>query len=106
MRESESANSIPIGLSRDAMTPRLTEVRARLSELRRRIETERAPKAIIELVVEAGRLIDLLSELNRPAEGDVDSTTNTGDVGWPTDLSTGQADESEWGADPEEVARG
>ena len=28
------------------------------------------------------------------------------DVAWPTDLSAGQADESEWGTDPEEVARG
>lgn len=83
---------------------RLKEIRARVAELRRRIKTERDPKAVAELRAEVGKLTALLSELAQG--GGAAGVEKAEPVAWPRDLNAGPEGESEWGADPVEVAGG
>jgi hypothetical protein len=83
---------------------RLQEIRARVAELQRRIKTERDPKAVAELRAEAAKLTELLSAVVRA--GGAAKVDKAEQVVWPRDLSGGPDGDSEWGADPAEVAGG
>ena len=83
---------------------RLGEIRARVAELQRRIQTEHDPKAVAELRAEAGKLTALLSELVRA--GSVAKTDPAEVAAWPRDLNRASEDDVEWGTDPAEITRG
>jgi hypothetical protein len=85
---------------------RLKEVRARVAELRRRIKTERDPKAVAELRAEASKLTEVIAELVRTSGGKADKVKKSDEVVWPRDLSAMPGGPGEWGADPEELGRG
>ena len=85
---------------------RLKEIRGRVAELRRRIETERDPKAVAELRAEVGKLTALLSELIQAAGAEKGAVSKAAPVAWPRDLSAETQGDGEWGADPAEVVGG
>ena len=83
---------------------RLQEIRARVAELHRRIQTERDPKAVAELRAEVGKLGELISELVAAAgaAGQVEKA----DAAWPADMNVQPEGQGAWGPDPAEVAGG
>lgn len=83
---------------------RLKEIRARVADLSRRIQSERDPKAVAELRGEVGKLTQLLSELIQSAPGGSGAVTKAAPVLWPRDLSAASAAAGDWGSDPAEVA--
>ena len=85
---------------------RLKEIRGRVAELRRRIETERDPRAMAELRAEVGKLTALLSALIQSAGAEKGAVSKAAPVAWPRDLSDETQGDGEWGADPAEVAGG
>ena len=85
---------------------RLREVRARVAELRLRIQGERDPKAVAELGAEVGKLTQLLSELISSAGTDDSGVQKAEPMVWPRDLSANASAPGDWGSDPAEVARG
>ena len=96
----QTAASRPIG----DPAARLKEIRARVTELQRRIQTERDPKAVAELRAGASKLTALLSELVQA--GAVAKAATGTPIVWPSDLNVATPDHGEWGSDPTEVARG
>ena len=85
---------------------RLKEIRTRLSELHRRIKTERDPHAVAELRAEVGKLTDVLTELVGSTASAPAPAAEAAPVVWPRDLSAEASETAEWGADPAEVAGG
>ena len=83
---------------------RLREIRARVTELRGRIQAERDPKLVAELHAEVGKLSNLLAELIRGAGSAKASVTKADPVIWPRDLSAEANKPSEWGTDPAGVS--
>ena len=84
---------------------RLKEIRGRVAELRRRLATERDPKAVAELRAEVGKLTELLSQLIQSASNS-NAVSKSAPVVWPRDLSAESARTSDWGTDPTEIAGG
>ncbi len=87
---------------------RLQEIRGRVAELRRRIESGGDAEAVRELCTEAGRLGELLGEVLDRARAQKGATGAAEDAGaiWPADLNAEREGPGEWGQDPEEVRRG
>ena len=103
--DSPTSASAPGPTANDA-AGRLKDIRGRLAELRRRIETERDPRAVAELRAEVGKLTALLSELVRSAGAETGAVSKAAPVVWPRDLSAEPQGAGEWGVDPVEVAGG
>jgi len=85
---------------------RLKEIRARVSELHRRIKTERDPAALAELRAEVGKLTEVLTELAGSSGPPPAPAAKAEPVVWPRDLSAEATSTADWGADPAEVAGG
>ena len=105
MAQNAAANSNASPSASDPAT-QLREIRARVAELRQRIQGERDPKAVAELRAEVGKLTELLSELIQAAASGSSAVSKAAPVLWPRDLSAESADAREWGSDPAEVAGG
>ena len=85
---------------------RLKEIRGRVAELRRRIQSERDPKAVAEVRDEVGKLTALLNELVQAGGTGKGAVSKAEPVVWPKDLSAAPGGTGDWGADPAEVAVG
>ena len=85
---------------------RLKEIRGRVAELRRRIQSERDPKAVAELGDEVGKLTALLNELVQAGGAGKGAVRKADAVVWPKDLSAAPEGTADWGADPAEVSVG
>ena len=86
-------------------TKRLQEIRVRVGDLHRRIQTEGDRLAIADLHLEIGRVQELLRELVQVTEEKSDAGVAKSSESWPHDLNTEPA-KGEWGTDPEEVSVG
>jgi len=85
---------------------RLQEIRTRVSELHRRIKTERDPAAVAELRTEVGKLTEVLTELVGSSGPVPAPAAKAAPVVWPRDLSAEPSGAADWGADPTEVTGG
>jgi hypothetical protein len=89
-----------------APAARLQEIRARVSELHRRIKNERDPAAVTELRAEVGKLTEVLTGLVDSPGTVPMPAAKAALVVWPRDLSAEPSGTADWGADPAEVAGG
>ena len=85
---------------------RLQEIRARVTELHRRIKTERDPAAVAELRTEVGKLTEVLTALVGSSGPAPAPAAKAAPVVWPRDLSAEPSGTADWGADPAEVVGG
>ena len=82
---------------------RLRDIRAKVTSLRGRLETERDPKQVAELNAEVQKLSDLLSELISTAGKNTNPVAKADPVVWPRDITTEAGTPGDWGTDPAEV---
>jgi hypothetical protein len=82
---------------------RLRDIRAKVTSLRERLESERDPKLKGAINAEVKKLSDLLSELIGAANKNAGPVTKANKVVWPRDLTAEPSNPGDWGEDPAEV---